>query len=177
MLTDPRAARLGRERRRPVAKAAVANRRPARARGRRGVIRWTLLIAVATLGAWTYGLELPPVVWPIQQLRDVALGSSDGSEPTASAPREPRLELESERTWVRAGHGFALLHLRNEGDAALEASEGMVRCTALDARRAELGRWQAGDLGLLTPGEEITLRVGIPLRKGQLRSMDCRLAE
>jgi hypothetical protein len=159
----------------------MPNRRRTRPGRRRSALGGILLFALPVGGALAYALGLLPdsvQLALIPELASRALAVAELADPTAPPPQpEPRLELESERTWVRAGQGFALLRLRNEGDAAAEAPEGRVRCRALDAERRELGHWQAGDLGLLTPGEEITLRAGIPLRSGELRSMDCRLVD
>jgi hypothetical protein len=159
----------------------MPKKRRARPRKSRSLLGGVLLFSLPVAAACAYALGLLPDSVQLMLIPELAPSAPELSARADAAAEparpEPRLELESERTWVRSGQGFALLRLRNEGDVAAEAPEGRVRCTALDAQRRELGRWQAGDLGLLTPGEEITLRIGIPLRSGQLRSMDCRLVE
>ena len=136
-----------------------------------------LFLTLSALGTGAYALDLCPEAGQVRQVRDLALRSAGVRRLTPRPQHEPRLELESERTWARAGYGYALLRVRNRGNVALEASAGRVRCTAFDAQQRTIGSWHAGDLGSIAPGQEIRVGIGIPLRKGRLESMDCRLVE
>jgi hypothetical protein len=138
---------------------------------------WILFLILSALCAGTYVLGLLPDTWRVQQMRDLALRLPEAAGLMPRTQREPRLELESEQAWFQAGYGYSLLRLRNEDDVALEVPAGRVHCTALDVEHRTIGSWRAGELGSLKPGQEITVRIGFPLRKGRLKSLDCRLVE
>lgn len=137
---------------------------------------WLLVLffGLSALGAAAYAMDLLPDL-QVQRLQD-ARQKLVRFLPGDSAMPEPELALESGATWVRGDYAFSRLRVRNAGDRTVLASAGRVQCTALDARRSEIGRWRSGDLGSVKPGQEVSVGIGIPLSKGRLESLDCRLA-
>jgi len=130
-----------------------------------------LFFALSAIGAAAYAMGLLPdaSVKGVQEAGKTALRLLPGRD-------APELALEADSTWVRGDYAFRVLRVRNQGDRTVHASAGRVRCTALDARRTEIGRWESGDLGSVKPGQEISVGIGIPLGEGPLESLDCRLA-